>query len=103
MTTPIDAHHHGCGEMPLPWLHVQHPRGDGTSSDCSHPLDPRLESLGSSDGETGTYQATGDHLRRYHGELVVIVTRWKAYSEAVQLSGKSITIQLLEGCDSKLT
>ena len=25
---PIDTHHHGCGEMPLPWLHIQHPRGD---------------------------------------------------------------------------
>ena len=30
------------------------------------------------------------------------VTRWKAYSGAVQLSGQDVTIQLLECCDSKL-
>ncbi len=57
--------------MPLPWLHVQHPSGDGTSSDCSYPLNPRLESHRSSKGKSSTYQATGDDLRRYHGELVV--------------------------------
>ena len=30
------------------------------------------------------------------------LTRWKAYSRAVQLSGQDVTIQLLECCDSKL-
>ena len=30
------------------------------------------------------------------------LTRWKAYSGAVQLSGHDVTIQLLECCDSKL-
>ncbi len=30
------------------------------------------------------------------------LTRWKAYSGGVQLSGQDVTIQLLECCDSKL-
>ena len=34
--------------------------------------------------------------------LSYFVTRWKAYSGAVQLSGQDVTIQLLECCDSKL-
>ena len=96
---PIDANHHGCGEMPLPWLHIQHPRGDGTAVILStHAL-----------SHSGAVKAKPAPIKRPETtsggtteNWSYFVSRWKAYSGVVQLSGKDVTIQLLECCDSKL-